>query len=199
VPLAFESLNQGVVAFGFFNVDTDLLLLEHYFFFAEEFCASIVHLAERKEQISFETSWDVYDIPKLAEIGDLSGAIHGLHYTGFIGEVYRRFPFPGREEDFKQKPEGFQNRSAVKSILEKYARTTTIPVRADKAHDTVAVGECLFARKVFHRLIEYVWVGGYPQWRDGIRPGYVVEMRRTMEKSPNWLFAGITFPKCPES
>ncbi len=194
MPLAFQSLNRGAVAFGFFNIDTDLLLLEHYFFFAEEFCASIVQLAERKEEISFEMSWDVHDIPRQADIGDLMGAIHDVHYSGFIGEVYRRFPFPRREEDFKQKPEGLQNRSIVKPILEKYARIATIPLRADRAHDTVAIGEYLFSGEVFHQLIGYVWLGGYPRWKDSIRPGYVLEMGRVLEKSPNWLFAGIAFP-----
>jgi hypothetical protein len=149
-------------------------------------------LAERKEEISFEMSWDVYDIPRQTDIGDLMGAIHDVHYSGFIGEVYRRFPFPGKEEDFKQKPEGFQNRSVVKPILEKYAGTATIPLRADRAHDTVAIAEYLFSREVFHRLIEYVWLGGYPRWGDSIRPGYVIEMRGTLEKSPNWLFDGMT-------
>jgi hypothetical protein len=194
VPLAFQSLNRGVVAFGFFNIDTDLLLLEHYFFFAEEFCASIVQLAERKDEVSFEMSWDVHDIPRQTDIGDLMGAIHDVHYSGFIGEVYRRFPFPRKEKDFKQKTEGFQNRCIVKPILEKYAGAATIPFRADRAHDTVAVGEYLFSRELFHRLIGYVWVGGYPRWRNSIRPAYVVEMRETLEKSPNWLFVGITFP-----
>jgi hypothetical protein len=114
MPLLFRSLNRGAAAFGFFNIDTDLLLLEHYFFFADEFCASIVQLAERKDEISFEMSWDVHDIPRQKDIGDLMGAIHGLYYSGSIGEVYKRFPFLRREEDFKQKPEGFQNRSILK-------------------------------------------------------------------------------------
>ena len=28
MPLAFDSLNHGIVAFGFFNIDSDMLLLE---------------------------------------------------------------------------------------------------------------------------------------------------------------------------
>jgi hypothetical protein len=181
MPLLFRSLNRGAAAFGFFNIDTDLLLLEHYFFFADEFCASIVQLAERKDEISFEMSWDVHDIPRQKDIGDLMGAIHALYYSGSIGEVYKRFPFLRREEDFKQKPEGFQNRSILKPILEKCARTATILLRADKAHDSVAIGDYLFSREVFHRLMGYAWLGGYPRWKDSIRPGYVVEMRGTLE------------------
>jgi hypothetical protein len=191
MPLAFESLNRGVVAFGFFNIDTDLLLLGHYFFFADGFCSSIVQLAERKEEMPLETTWDVYDIPRQGDIGDLMAAIHGVRYTGFIGEIYRRFPFPEREADFKQKPEGFQNRPVVKPILEQYARRTTIPFRADRTHGTVAIGEFLFTRKVFHQFVEYVWLGGYPRWRDGIRPAYVKEMKREIEKAAAWLTEGL--------
>ena len=34
MPLAFESLSHGTVPFGFFNIDSDTLLLDRYFFFA---------------------------------------------------------------------------------------------------------------------------------------------------------------------
>jgi hypothetical protein len=37
MPLAFESLSHGAIAFGFFNIETDFLLLERYFFFADSF------------------------------------------------------------------------------------------------------------------------------------------------------------------
>ena len=40
MPLAFESLNRGTIAFGFFNIDTDLLLLQQYFLFADDFCGA---------------------------------------------------------------------------------------------------------------------------------------------------------------
>ncbi|MEJ2023744.1 MAG: hypothetical protein P8Y00_01760, partial [Deltaproteobacteria bacterium] len=62
MPLAFESLSHGTGAFGFFNIASDMLLLEHYFFFAEDFCAWIVDMAE-KEEIRLETRWPVFDIP----------------------------------------------------------------------------------------------------------------------------------------
>ena len=34
MPLSFESQSHGQVAFGFFNIASDMLLLERYFFFA---------------------------------------------------------------------------------------------------------------------------------------------------------------------
>jgi hypothetical protein len=33
MPLTFESISHGTIAFGFFNIDSDMLLLEKYFFF----------------------------------------------------------------------------------------------------------------------------------------------------------------------
>ena len=191
MPLAFHSLNRGDIAFGFFNIDTDLLLLDHYFLFADDFCSYINHLAQHESPGSYETLWDVYDIPSRTEIGDLMGAIHGIRHTGFIGEVYRVFPFPRKQADFKQDPDGSRNRPAVKPIIEKYAGRAKIPVRADAEHGTVAIGESLFTKEVFHQIVEYVWLGGYPRWREGVRPSYVMEMRRSSEGSSYWLFSGL--------
>ena len=190
MPLAFPSLNQGAIAFGFFNIDTDLLLLEHYFLFADDFCNYVTRMAGEFETGSFETSWEVSSIDRREEIGDLMAAIHGVRYTGFIGEVYRLFPFPKRQEDFKQKPEGYVNRAAVDSLIARYARRTKIPVRCDAENDTVAVAEYLFSKETFQRLIEYVWLGGYPRWRDGVRPDYVMAMKTSLENSPSWLMRG---------
>jgi hypothetical protein len=194
MPLAFESLNRGTIAFGFFNIDTDLLLLQQYFLFADDFCGRILRLAEDKEQETRETLWEVYSIDDPKQIGDLMAAIHGIRNTGFIGEVYKRFPFPKREAEFKQKPEGFQNRAWMISLLERWAVSKPVPVRVDQEHETVSIGEYLFTREVFHQLIQYVWVGGYPRWKDDIRPVYVMEMKDRLEESSNWLTRGLVFP-----
>jgi len=193
MPLVFHSLNRGNIAFGFFNIDTDLLLLDHYFLFADAFCAYIIHLAQQTGRDSYESLWEVYDIPTRMEIGDLMGAIHGVRHIGFIGDVYRLFPFPQRQADFKQKPEGIKSRLAVEPILEKYAGQAKIPFRADIEHETVAIGEYLFTKEVYHQIIDYVWLGGYPRWRDDIRPDYVMQMRRSSEGSSSWLFSGLVF------
>lgn len=191
MPLAFPSLNHGTIAFGFFNIDTDLLLLEHYFLFAGDFCSHMAVLAKQSENGTFETSWAVHSIDRRSDIGDLMAAIHGVAFSGFIGEVYRRFPFPSHEGDFKQKPEGFENRAVLEQMLGRHAVKKEILIRCDAENETVAVGEYLFSKEVFHRLIEYVWVGGYPRWRKGVRPDYVMEMKRNIEKTPNWLTAGL--------
>jgi hypothetical protein len=191
MPLAFSSLNHGTIAFGFFNIDTDLLLLEHYFLFAGDFCSYLTLIAGQSEKGSFETSWDVYAIDGRQEIGDLMAAIHGVRFTGFIGEVYRRFPFPRNEEDFNQKPEGCMNREALEKMISTYATRKKMLIRGDAENETVAVAEYLFSKEVFHRLIEYVWLGGYPRWRDGVRPDYVVEMKKTLETATGWLLRGL--------
>ncbi len=194
MPLAFESLNRGTVAFGFFNIDTDLLLLQQYFLFADDFCNYLIQVAEDMGQEAFETAWPVYSIDDPSRIGDLMAAIHGIRHTGFIGEVYKQFPFPRREAEFKQKPEGFQNRDWMISLLEKWAVRETISVRVDQQHETVSIGEYLFTKEVFHQLIQYVWVGGYPRWRDEIRPDYVMESKFRLEESSTWLTRGLVFP-----
>jgi hypothetical protein len=194
MPLAFKTLNRGTVAFGFFNIDTDLLLLQQYFLFADDFCSHIVRMADDTRQEPFETAWPVYSIEDPEKIGDLMAAIHGIRYTGFIGEAYKRFPFPKRESEFKQKPEGFQNRDWMISLLGKWAEMKTIPVRVDQEHETVSIGEYLFTKAVFHQLIQYVWAGGYPRWRDEIRPDYVMKMKFRLEESSNWLTRGLVFP-----
>ena len=191
MPLAFQSLNRGTVAFGFFNIDTDLLLLQRYFLFADDFCGHLVRMAEDKRQATGETSWEVYAIDDPGAIGDLMAAIHGIRYTGFIGEVYKRFPFPKREGEFKQKPEGFRNRAWLASLLERWAVRKTVPVRVAQENETVSIGEYLFEKEVFHQLIQYVWVGGYPRWKDEIRPVYVMEMKDRLEKATGWLMKGL--------
>jgi hypothetical protein len=79
MPLAFESLSHGTIAFGFFNIDSDMLLLDHY----------------------------------------------------------------------------------------------------------------CFTRASFHELINYVWHGGYPRWKDEIRPDYVVSMEKIISQDPRGVFDGI--------
>jgi hypothetical protein len=193
MPLAFPSLTHGTIAFGFFNIDTDLLLLEHYFFFADDFSRHICRIAAGGGEENPETTWEAFTIENRAEIGDLMGAIHGIRFSGFIGEVYRRFPFPQREDQFKQKPEGHQNRSLMEGILEGYARKGSIPFKAEKGHGTVLIGEYLFTPHTFRGLLDYVWVGGYPRWKDGVRPDYVMSMKKAVEESTSWLFDGLVF------
>ncbi|MBW1782683.1 MAG: hypothetical protein JRL30_18315 [Deltaproteobacteria bacterium] len=191
MPLAFDSISHGTIAFGFFNIDSDMLLLDRYFFFATDFCSYIRDMAQHRAPEPYETSWDVYHICDPEDVGDLMGAIHGIRYTGFIGKVYLRFPFPKRPEEFKQKPEGFRTRDRVEAIIQKFAQTVEIRFCVDRKASEVAIGPYRFTRASFQELIRYVWQGGYPRWRDEIRPDYVRAMKEAIRLSSHQGLRGL--------
>ncbi len=192
MPLAFDSLSHGIVAFGFFNIESDMLLLERYFLFATEFCDYVSRIAEQDVDGSFNMSWDVYNIKEPKDIGDLMGAIHGARYTGFIGELYQQFPFPVRPQDFKQSPDGVKNRAMVEAVIEKYANRIKIPFSVDKDAHKVMIGQYWFTKTTFQELIKYVWQGGYPRWKNETRPDYVTEMKTKIGSGDKKLFQGLT-------
>lgn len=204
MPLAFQSLSHGQIAFGFFNIETDMLLLEVHFFFADDFCRAVSQLAQGPGNIPptvrpmsrrAQGSGDIPSTVRLdgytlepSRIGSLMGSLHGTDFKGFIGEVYTLYPFPREEEKFRQQPEGFRHREMIEKIMAKYAHTEPIGITFDRADGFVDFGGYVFERGEFLRLILY---GGYPRWRDGIRPKYVREMKEAIEISANDLFAGF--------
>jgi hypothetical protein len=190
VPLEFESINHGKIAFGFFNIETDMILLNQYFLFAEDFCRYFAQAIEKNDE-TCEAPWEVYRIEHEADIGSLMGAIYGIDHRGFIGEVYKLFPFPKKKEEFKQKPEGFKNRVIIEALIQKYGKRTSIPFVINQKDDQVSIGEYIFSRTVFRELIKYIWVGGFPRWKDEIRPDYVMAMRENIEACGNSLFEGL--------
>jgi hypothetical protein len=193
MPLSFESMSHGIIAFGFFNIDSDMLLLEQYFLFGSEFCLYIGEMAENFNEAQYKSKWPVYTIEDREQIGDLMGAIHGIRFTGFIGELYRRYPFPQESAAFKQKPEGYLNQAVVRDIVSRYARQVLLPVEANHRALEVDIGTYKFSRKTFQELITYVWQGGYPRWRDGIRPDYVLDMKNKIEGRRHGLFEKMQF------
>ena len=193
MPLAFNSLSHGTIAFGFFNIDSDMLLCDRYFLFATDFCNYMGNLAENAGKESYQALWQVYFIKSSEDIGDLMGAIHGNHLSGFIGELYRSFPFPQKPEDFKQKPEGVQTQSQVSEIIAKYAQPQEISFTVSRNGSEIELGVYRFNRIEFQKLIMYVWRGGYPRWKDEIRPGYVTEMRDKILKNCNGVFENMIF------
>ncbi|MGD8739190.1 MAG: hypothetical protein PVG34_02675 [Desulfobacterales bacterium] len=193
MPLSFESMSHGTIAFGFFNIDSDMLLLEQYFLFGSEFCLYIGEMAENFNEAQYKSKWPVYTIEDREQIGDLMGAIHGIRFTGFIGELYRRYPFPQESAAFKQKPEGYLNQAVVRDIVSRYARQVLLPVEANHRALEVDIGTYKFSRKTFQELITYVWQGGYPRWRDGIRPDYVLDMKNKIEGRRHGLFEKMQF------
>ena len=191
MPLSFESLSHGTIAFGFFNIDSDMLLLEKHFLFGSEFCHQIGEMAENVDGEQFKSNWPVYTIEDRKLIGDLMGAIYGIRFTGFIGELYRRYPFPADPLDFKQKPEGYRNQTVVRDLISEYASQVLLPVEANHRTLEVDIGAYKFSQTTFQELINYVWQGGYPRWRDGIRPDYVMEMKTKVKSNRRGLFEKI--------
>jgi hypothetical protein len=190
MPLEFESISHGKIAFGFFNIETDMILLNQTFLFAEDFCLHIAQATE-KSNLIYETLWSVYLIEDQADMGNLMGAIHGIDLRGFLGEVYKLFPFPKEHRNFKQKAEGFKNRILIEGLVQKFAKRLDIPFVVNQRDGKIGIGDYLFNRASFQELIKYIWLGGFPRWRDGIRPDYVLKMKGMIEKSKNPLFDGF--------
>jgi len=190
LPLSFRSESHGNIAFGFFNIESDMLLLENYFFFADDFCKWMDKMAKEGDAGIKKFWYQVYYIPDPNDIGDLMGAIHGMSFTGFIGKLYKLFPFPNDPEAFKQNPDGFSTQEVVKSYIKPFAEITKISIEIYKDNQ-VKIGTYLFDKKVFNELIQYVWQGGYPRWKDEVRPEYVIEMKESVQKSCNSFFMAI--------
>jgi hypothetical protein len=190
MPLAFDSLSHGKIAFGFFNIETDLLLLNRYFFFASDFCRYLIEAAGPLHEGKSEWILSGYWLEE-ERIGNLMGAIHGFDFRGFIGEVYRFYPFPQEPEDFKQNPEGFRTRSILEQLVVKYGSAAETPFRFLKEKNEIHIGDYRFDQENFQELIRYVWLGGYPRWRDGRRPDYVETMKRTVEMVDVFPFKGM--------
>ncbi|NNG01329.1 MAG: hypothetical protein HKM93_18200 [Desulfobacteraceae bacterium] len=193
MPLSFHSLSAGDIAFGFFNIETDLLLLQECFFFAPEFCAAISGLAGNLPEGEYSGQWPGYRIEPREHIGDLMGAIHGIRHTGFIGDVYRKFPFPQEPQLFKQNPDGFKTRPVLEDLLEPWAEPVTLKLAIDPESLHTDIAGYTFTPRVFHQLLNYVWRGGYPQWTDNYAPADVRNMKNTVQASTHPLLKGIQF------
>jgi len=167
-----------------------MLLLENHFFFADDFCRWIKIMSKEDDSGVKKFDHPVYFIEDPNEIGDLMGAIHGIRFTGIIGKLYTLFPFPDDPAAFKQNPSGFKTREIVKSHIEPVSSFRDLSIEIYK-DDRVKIGSFLFDKGVFHKLIQYVWMGGYPRWKDEKRPGYVLDMKKCVQKSCNSLFKGV--------
>ncbi len=190
MPLSFRSKSHGNIAFGFFNIESDMLLLEKYFFFADDFCQRVIEMAKEDDSGIKRFELPVYYIADPNDIGDLMGAIHGIRFTGVIGKLYTLFPFPDDPKAFKQNPDGFRTREVVMSHIKPFSAITDIFIEIFK-DGKIKVGSYVFDKIVFHELIQYVWQGGYPRWKDEVRPEYVRQMKNCIQKSHNYFFKGV--------
>lgn len=183
MPLTFSSLSHGTVAFGFFNIETDALLLDRLFFFCTDFCAAVCELEGARGTPAPAVSLAGYAFDDPSLIGDLLGAIHGTRHEGYLGEVYRRWPFPSDPEQFRQRLSGAENRDASEALLRVWSRPTTLPVTVSPPRHTVSIGPYRFSSEGYLQLLAYVWRGGYPTWEgfeQGRRPACVTEMARAV-------------------
>lgn len=192
MPLLFKSLSHGEIPFGFFNIETDMILLNNYFFFASDFASYVIDLAANKSDEISVLNWDAY-VLKENDIGNLMAAISGVYLSGFIGDVYGYFPFPHEPDKFKQNPEGYKTRDLIDDVVKRYAPLTKIPVSLRLPALEIKIGEYLFGKIGFHELLLYLWVGGYPRWKDEVKPDYIIKMKEAAMLSDNPLFKGIVF------
>lgn len=188
MPLSFESHSHGPVAFGFFNIESDMLLLERYFFFCEDFCEWSATLVEQESPVFLDC--EVFHIKKEQDIGDLMGAIHGIRFTGFIGRVYRQFPFPEDPSRFRQNPEGAKTRETMKALIAPFSELQTVQMGVDES-GFFRFGPYEFTKSTCHELIRYVWQGGYPRWKQDVRPACVSAMADRIARGTNRFFSGV--------
>ena len=183
MPLEFHSISHGAVPFGFFNIKTDMLLLQKRFFFAHRFCEVVKNLAAGGA--GSESTLPCWRIDHSAMIGDLHGAIRGDYLKGFIGATYGRWPFPKKKADFKQDPDGHQTREEVESLIEHVSLAEEIVVRWNA--QVVSLDTMSFSVEEFARLVAYVDRGGHPRWRDDRRPDYVADMTTALQQASSPL------------
>jgi hypothetical protein len=174
MPLAHESQSHGTIVFGFYNIETDALMLDRWFFFATDFCRAGVELAA-KGQAALAPAWQFNDP---GAIGDLMGAIHGLRHIGYLGQVYLRWPFPAEPEQFRQRLNCAATRGESEVLLARHAAPGDLAMsRLD--NDNFAIGPYQFTPAQFQALAAYVRRGGWPTWENyenGGCPDYAAEL-----------------------
>jgi hypothetical protein len=191
MPLAFDTLEGDRVAFGFFHIETDLLLLERRFFWCRGFCAALDALLEVPVGLTGISHLPGWRIDSAAALGDLHGALAGDALHGLIGALYARWPFPARRAEFRQKPDGQVPPAQVEALLDRFGTRTTFALRMTPGVAFDLDGT-RFTPAQFARLAEYVWRGGMPGWAAGVRPAYLAEAVQRWRAAPAWL-AGIDF------
>ena len=78
-------------------------------------------------------------------------------------------------------------------IIQKFAQPVRIRFSIDSAEKSATIGDYVFSWPIFKDLIHYVWLGGYPRWKDGKRPGFVMEMKERIQVCGSGLFQDIRF------
>ena len=187
MPISFLSKSHGQIPIGFFNIETDMLLLDRYFFFSTDFCEWVIEWACAGDASRDEKT--IYAVRQREMIGNLHDAIHGHKFTGFIGEVYKLFPFPESPSGFKQKSYGAQNQSAVEAAIQPFAVPLKIPIVFHQDSATIDFGDYTFSAEVFQDVIGYIQAGGMPGWLNEQPPDYVTRMVAHRALTRHWLIS----------
>ena len=189
MPLGFNTKSHGEIPVGFFNIETDMFLILDHFVFATDLCQWIIDWSNGPDDQEHTYGFYVFDDGQ--KIGDLMGAISGMVFTGFIGELYKKYPFPEEKEAFKQSPEGFKTRGEVEELVKDWSEKQDVSVVISKEKGTITIGPYEFLPEDFHEVLMYIWQGGWPRYKDEVKPEYVQEMMKAVVPSEHWLF-GMT-------
>lgn len=202
MPLGFESLNHQVVAFGFFHIETHLLILERSIFGAGDFCAAMSSLAGSRDEAWAQPllGWRM-ETPE--DLGDLHGAIAGINLGGFLGELYGRWPFPAQVAGFRQKAYGAAPPQEVEAALNRWGRPQEIVTRTKGGGGgrvggggqggPLSLAGVSFSPAQTAALVDYVWRGGMPGWQEGVRPDFVLNLARDLTAAASPFFEGLDF------
>ena len=57
----------------------------------------------------------------------------------------------------------------------------------------IVLGTYRFNHLQFQELLKYVWRGGYPRWKNEIRPAYVLEMKNNILLNGTGVFSDVEF------
>ncbi|MFH1131987.1 MAG: hypothetical protein V1754_11670 [Pseudomonadota bacterium] len=153
-----------------------MLLLENLFFFADRFCKTVVELSKTPEHEQGAATLYGWQIEKRSSIGNLHGAIQGSDLSGFIGATYQKYPFPSDPKQFKQNPDGTGTQAELQQLIEKFAKSKAIRLHWDRQTGNIGFGDFDFDEKGFAKLVAYMEQGGFPQWKDEVKPPYVQSM-----------------------
>jgi len=79
----------------------------------------------------------------------------------------------------------------MKELITNFAAPLRLEIRIAVEADRVSLDAYRFTRQGFHALVRYVWQGGYPRWRDGLRPDYVQKMKDAIGQCPSSFFSEL--------
>jgi hypothetical protein len=193
MPLGFHSLNQGEIAFGFFHIETPLLLLDNRVFWCSDFCAAFNQLTLADENEPFRSSIDGHLFHSRAEYGDLQEAIAGVNHDGFIGSLYALIPFPTTREAFVQKTAGQLTNATVLEQVSKFAEAYAMKITAEQDTGLFTFDDVEFEPGTLRQLIEYIWRGGMPGWENGMRPAFLDGYADLWRQSDSPWVTGMPF------